>query len=47
MRVIATDPYRWIGFSNDPAECESWCFWVRTRTRGFYVSPRGLEIVRH
>lgn len=37
MKVISTDPDRWIGFTNDPAETDHWCAWIRIANRTLFV----------
>jgi hypothetical protein len=46
MKVISTDPGRWIGFANGPAETVSWCAWVQLGKRTFYVFPWRIFIDR-
>lgn len=45
LPTIATDYERWIGFSNDPAEVNGWCFWVRLgHWKEIYVQPDGILV---
>lgn len=33
LRDFLADPDHWIGFTDDPAETEHWCFWLEVGTR--------------
>jgi hypothetical protein len=46
VRTISTDPFRRVGFSNDPAETDTFVAWLRLPWVEFYLTPAKLQMYR-
>lgn len=46
VKTVSTDPGRWAGFTNDPAETTTWCGWIRLAGWTLYTYPWKISLYR-